>query len=499
MKRWFGWLGAISAALLLAFPVLAAPLVIYTEELPPLNYTRDGELTGLSVEMVREIQKRIGDSTPTQVVPWARGYKAALEQPNVALFSTTRTEEREKLFKWVGPLTRWNYVFYKKRGSPITLNSLDDARQVETIATYRDDAREQFLKQKGFINLESSPKLISCARKLMEGRVDLWLDSNLTAHQVVQNAGYNPADLEPVLTVKTNHLYIAFSLATADSVVEQWQSALNDMVGDGSYQAIYQRWLPEESPPILASLTPALMQDLKSTRIYTENLQPINYIDDGKLTGVSTEIVHEILRRIGLATNIEVVPWARGYTRSLENANVALFSTARSSYREESFKWVGPLIDNVSVIYAKKGSGIIINSLDDAMRVDSIGSYNYDVDEQFLKQLGFQNIYSHPNPSSAVRNLMSGRVNLWIAGSSYALHTTYNAGFSCNDLEALYTIRDANYYIAFSQQTADDIVAVWQLAFDEMQRDGTLDAIRLSWDEKLQAQDQARGCSEIQH
>lgn len=249
MKRFFTWLSTILVLLSFTCPSLATPLVIYTEELPPLNYLQDGKLTGLSVEVVKEIQKRIGDSTPIQLVPWARGYEAALEQTNTVLFSTTRTEEREKLFKWVGPLTQWSYVFYKKRGSPITLKTLKDARQVGTIATYQDDAREQFLQQKGFTNLESSPKLISCVRKLMGGRVDLWLDSNLTAHRVIKNAGYNPADLEPVLMVKTNQLYIAFSRSTADMVVQQWQSTLNKMVQDGSYQKIYHRWLPTRKRP----------------------------------------------------------------------------------------------------------------------------------------------------------------------------------------------------------------------------------------------------------
>ena len=47
---------------------------IYTENSPPANYlNKDGELVGSVVDIVKEIQKRIGDNNPIKVIPWARG------------------------------------------------------------------------------------------------------------------------------------------------------------------------------------------------------------------------------------------------------------------------------------------------------------------------------------------------------------------------------------------------------------------------------------------
>ena len=51
----------------------AASLRILTEDLPPLNYVKDGALVGPSVEMVKEIQKRIGSREEIQVYPWGQG------------------------------------------------------------------------------------------------------------------------------------------------------------------------------------------------------------------------------------------------------------------------------------------------------------------------------------------------------------------------------------------------------------------------------------------
>ncbi|NJN47058.1 MAG: transporter substrate-binding domain-containing protein [Candidatus Competibacteraceae bacterium] len=98
---------AILAVLLVAVTVFsgaiptdtsATTLTLLTEELPPLNFTQDGKLMGFSVDVVREIQRRVGNTDSIEVVPWARGYKAALERPNTVLFSTARTQEREPFF-----------------------------------------------------------------------------------------------------------------------------------------------------------------------------------------------------------------------------------------------------------------------------------------------------------------------------------------------------------------------------------------------------------------
>lgn len=43
--------------------------------------------------------------------------------------------------------------------------------------------------------------------------------------------------------------YIAFSRGTDPGLVARWQAALDAMKGDGSYLAIYHRWLPGARPP----------------------------------------------------------------------------------------------------------------------------------------------------------------------------------------------------------------------------------------------------------
>ncbi len=479
--HWLTLAGALLVAALCT-NAQAQNLTLLTEELPPLNYTEAGQIKGLSVAIVREILKRVDEPDTIQVVPWARGYKSALEEPNVALFSTARSEEREPLFKWVGPLVRWSYVFYKRRGSPIVLNSLDDARRVGSIATYRDDAREQFLREQGFTNLDSSPKLVSCARKLLEGRVDLWLDSNLSANQVVRQLGEDPRKIEPVLGVKTSYLYVAFSQKTDDAVVARWQQALEALYREGVLRRIYAEWLPDEQPPPIPTAdSGAIPAALAKLRLLTEELPPWNFTQNGHLTGYGTEVVGEIMRRLNLTKTIEVMPWSRAYALAASTPNVALFSTVRSEQRENLFWWVGPIGSNRTVLYARSDYAGDVRTLDDARSMESIGTYKDDVDEQYLRDLGFSNLYSHGTPGGAVRNLIAGRIQGWVAGDMYARPLLQRLGYTSADIRPLLTLRNADIYIAFSRSTPEGVVELWQKTLDDMDREGLISAYQARW------------------
>lgn len=97
-------------------------------------------------------------------------------------------------------------------------------------------------------------------------------------------------------------------------------------------------------------------------QLYTEEYAPVSFSRAGKAAGMATEVVEEILRRQGQAANIQVVPWARGYQTVLRTPDSALFATIRSTEREASFQWVGPILQTHDGFYALKGSGLVIRT-----------------------------------------------------------------------------------------------------------------------------------------
>lgn len=220
-------------------------LIILTENLPIVNYIKDGEVVGLSVDIVKEIQKRIGSREQIRVFPWVRAYRLALEKENVVLFSTTRTKERENLFKWVCPLTTKRDILIARKGAGITINSLEDAKKVQRIGTIRDDSKEQFLKSHGFTNLEPVSDEQKNAQKLIMGRIDLWANKQPGLKTICDLAGVNYDEFEEVFHLRKIDLCIAFSKKTSDSIVLQWQKAFDEMMDDGTVQQIRKRWESE--------------------------------------------------------------------------------------------------------------------------------------------------------------------------------------------------------------------------------------------------------------
>ncbi len=227
----------------------AKALDVITEDLPPLSYYQDGEVTGCSTDIVREIMKRVGERSPVEIKPWARGYKDAQGDEEVALFSTAKTPERESLFQWVGPISDITDSFYARNDSQLMMSTLEDARSASQIAVLRESYTEQQLKNDGFTNLYSAKTPELAIRMVLAKRIPFVVASNLTIPGTLKKLGKNSNELIPVFTIAKTQTYIAFSKATPPDVVNKWQAALDAMKADGTFARIYQRYFPNDTPP----------------------------------------------------------------------------------------------------------------------------------------------------------------------------------------------------------------------------------------------------------
>ena len=206
-----------------------AGLRIITENLPPFNYAGpDGKATGQATEVVNSILARLNQTAEIEILPWTEGYSLARAGPRVALYSTGRTDERETLFRWVGPVASSEYTLYARNGSGLQINSLEGAKKGGRIGVVKDDARHQFLQENRFDNITTCGSDAECLRDLMAGRTDLWLGSSENADDIARNEGIDPSVYTALYPVRTVSLYIAFSNDTPDNVITSWQAALDE-------------------------------------------------------------------------------------------------------------------------------------------------------------------------------------------------------------------------------------------------------------------------------
>lgn len=227
--------------LLLTDLAFAKDISFYVEGGTGSYYNEKGKLTGYAIELVKELIRRHGTKNTIELVPWARGYEKVLNTPDTALFLMVRNPEREKLFKWVGPMTSPKFVLIARKDSHYKFKTLEDAKKVQKIGCYSGDAREQFLLSKGFTNLDSLSKERpnqNNLKKLESGRIDLWVTSLDDLFSTAKELGLSPSLFESVFTLEVAYTYIAFNKNTKDSVLKSWKVILEQMKKDGTYSKI---------------------------------------------------------------------------------------------------------------------------------------------------------------------------------------------------------------------------------------------------------------------
>ncbi|MDR3669255.1 MAG: transporter substrate-binding domain-containing protein [Holophaga sp.] len=229
---------------------MAKPLKIYTEiSIPQQIKAPDGSLSGIAVDTVREIQKRVGSSDPIQLVPWARGYQEATTEPNVLLFSMGRTAEREHLFQWVGPVDELVFSLFVKAGSPIKIKNLNDAKKLHSIGVYKNDVRDLFLTKAGLTNLDRASDAVTNVKKVMAGHLDALASSESGIADLAKSAGFQASDLKAAYPFMRIQLYMAFSHGTPAETVSAWSGALAAMKKDKTFEHIYRKYDPTKALP----------------------------------------------------------------------------------------------------------------------------------------------------------------------------------------------------------------------------------------------------------
>lgn len=226
----------------------AQEIIVVTEIWEPYNFVKDGNVIGISTEIVEHTLQQAGMTIKDGkigVYPWARAYAMALEDENVLIYTILRTEDREKLFKWVGMLLpSEKFYFYKHRTrSDVVVKTLDDAKQYQ-IGVLRDSIHGQFLTANGFPkeSLDGVSDQVLNLRKLLYDRIDLILDVEATLKIRTQEQNLPLPEFEQVLFLFEHGYYMAFSQKTSDTIVERAQSAFQEVQTSGIIQEILEKY-----------------------------------------------------------------------------------------------------------------------------------------------------------------------------------------------------------------------------------------------------------------
>jgi polar amino acid transport system substrate-binding protein len=227
----------------LAVPAARAQTIHAVTETTSYSFLKEGKVVGPATEVVELSLNRAGLSDyQINLYPWARSYDMALKEPNVLIYAIARTPAREQQFKWVGELMKVQFHFYKLKDHKAIVRNLQDAKTL-AIGVLRDDIRHQYLKEKGFTRLVVSAQQEDLFRKLLSGQVDIIPLPEDDAASLCKEMQVNCESLEKIYTLDelSTGLYMAYSLATPDALVERTRSAFEKIRAAGTVKSIMEK------------------------------------------------------------------------------------------------------------------------------------------------------------------------------------------------------------------------------------------------------------------
>lgn len=209
----------------------------------------------------------------------------------------------------------------------------------------------------------------------------------------------------------------------------------------------------------------------------TEEYKPLNYTENGKLTGLAPEILREICDDLDIPFVIEVLPWNEAYTTAQQNENAILFSTILNADRKELFKWAGPIASLDWMFYANAQNPLNINSLQDAKNVNQIGVMQDYAITQYLLGQGFTNLVYVSDNIEGFNKLLNGEIDLFPSDIITAEAALNQIGTTVYSVSARLKIVTDMVYFAFNKSIPDAVVNDFQQEIDHLKNDGTMLAL----------------------
>ena len=216
---------------------------------------------------------------------------------------------------------------------------------------------------------------------------------------------------------------------------------------------------------------------------------PYEYtLENGKLSGLSIEILRAVLKELKIKDNIKIYPWARAYMMVQKEKNVMAFTMARTKERENMFKWVGPIGPREIYLWKlKKRKDIVSKDWDDVKKY-MIGTQRGSATQQQLVEKGFildKNIEPVNTMQLNFKKFIAGRVDFICGLEAELAFGLKKEGFDPNKIErSLLLSGGLEYYYAFNKQTPDYVVEEFSKALEKIKQNGIFDKITSKYSAK---------------
>ncbi|MBU2705361.1 transporter substrate-binding domain-containing protein [Zooshikella marina] len=239
---------------------------------------------------------------------------------------------------------------------------------------------------------------------------------------------------------------------------------------------------------LTALSTHSSAEDVKF-RLITENFPPYNYSihknayehKEENIGGLAVEVVQALFQRADLSYSMKLRQWNYAYAYAQRRPFRGVFGTTLTEARKPLFKWVGPLISNDWMLFAKADFSGNIASEED-LKPYKIGAYKGDVRAEYLKSKGF-NVSEVDNDRVNPKRLATGLIDLWISGGYSGSYYAKEAGVT--NIKPVYTVRKSDLYLAMHKETPQKYIDQLNQVLNDMRNEGFITNLTQKYEKSL--------------
>jgi len=235
----------LNLAIMLMLPLTAfgERISFTTTDFPPYVIVEDGNISGLEVEIVRELCRRLGMEPDIEVFPWKRALLYVKEGTADGVLMPAYTEERAEYMYFTSESpVRERIAIMAKKGSGIKASSLDDIKGKAVGVVIGSSYGKAFDSFEG-LKKDSSTGSEMLLKKLAGNRHPLVVCDEIVLKYLARKTGL--CEVETVLVLDENPQFIGFSKAPGkkgEDLTEKFSSAIRQMKEDGTLKKIESKY-----------------------------------------------------------------------------------------------------------------------------------------------------------------------------------------------------------------------------------------------------------------
>ncbi len=218
------------------------------DNFPPFSYMDSGSLTGIDVDLVHEMARRLNISVQIQAYPWARVINSVKRGEVDGAFAAFETQERQAFCLYVGVLHIEAFYLFTRKGNEFPYTRISDLygkRVGIDRGVFVSDAFERAVNDGRIILEEVNDTGMINLRKLDAGRMDAAIGDHgvMSYHLKLLGLEQRIVALQPIREPTPAYLVLskASKLKNKVELQESMRKALHDMWNDGTYLRIYDR------------------------------------------------------------------------------------------------------------------------------------------------------------------------------------------------------------------------------------------------------------------